>query len=316
MHSPSSNRYKVGTAEDVAKRRNGHRTACPDIELVAAVQTPSAEALEGQILAHFSAARHGSSEWLEATPAVVEWVQRFAGRRNTANRASEVSSSWTSPDLWPWNEDGTPEHMDGQTAFPINLGPYLPMLGDGNGQTSAVSEDWYTPALYVDAVRELFGGRIDLDPASCPEANLTVRAEDIYTAEVDGLRLPWFGNVYLNPPWGRKGLAKRLFVQKALRAYESGEITSAVLALNSNATTSAWFEDLFAHPICFPNHRVKHYGPGGAGGAPNSGTVFVYLGRDDRSFVRIFSAFGPVVKPAQGQGERMPLAEDYEEVSA
>lgn len=319
MWSQAQGAYKIGTAEDVGSRLKGHRTACPDIELVAAVQTPSAEALEDTLLAHFSDARIGRSEWLVPTAEVVAWVQRFASRPNTANHVGDVASkSWTTPDLWPWSEgDPLPEHLDGQTAIPMDLGPYVAAVEDGvTGQTSAISEDWYTPAVYVDAVRELFGGTIDLDPASCPEANQTVAADNIYTAEVDGLRMAWAGNVYLNPPWGRKGAAKRAFVSKAIGSYVLGEITAAVLALNSNAATSAWFEALFAYPICFPNHRVKHYGPGGAGGAPNSGTVFVYLGRDVEGFVRIFSRFGPVVVLAPGQGQRLALAEDYDEASA
>lgn len=319
MFDPASGRYKIGMAADVAARIKDHRTACPDIRLVAAVQTPSAEALETRVLNHFASARIGLSEWLAPTAEVVAWVERFVSRPNTANRAEDIASkSWTTPDLWPWSEgDPLPEHLDGQTAIPMDLGPYIADVEDGvTGQTSAISEDWYTPPLYVAAVRELFGGTIDLDPASCPEANMTVAASNIYTAEVDGLRMPWAGNVYLNPPWGRKGSAKRAFVTKAIGCYTSGAITAAVLALNSNAATSAWFEDLFAYPICFPNHRVKHYGPGGAGGAPNSGTVFVYLGRDIEGFIRIFSRFGPVVVRAPGQAQRLPLAEDYDEASA
>jgi ParB family chromosome partitioning protein len=206
--------------------------------------------------------------------------------------------------------------MDGQIGLDMTLGPYVPDQGSGNGQTSAISEDWYTPAVYVEATRELLG-TIDLDPASCPEANLTVRAENIYTAEVDGLRHRWFGNVFLNPPWGRVGKPKRAFVTKAIAAYEAGEITAAVLALNSNATTSAWFQPLFRYPICFPNHRVEHRGPGGSGGAPNSGTVFVYLGPDVEGFAQIFSRFGAILHELRAAtAVSRKLAADYEDEAA
>lgn len=317
MWSETRGQFKVGEASDIGKRLAGHRTACPDIELVGAVQHPSAGAIEQRLLAHFKDARVGVSEWLVPSQAVSNWAERFRRRPNVATSITEVVNSFPLPDLWPWSDPDVLLDADGQLGLPVFPTPYKPPVGSGNGQTSAISEDWYTPAPYIEAVRELYGGTIDLDPASCAEANLVVRAESIYTAEVDGLRHRWFGNVYLNPPWGRTGLAKRAFVKKALSSFGAGEITAAVLALNSNAMTSAWFDPLLAHPVCIPNHRVPHYGPGGAGGAPNSGTVFVYLGKDVERFADVFTRFGTVVTPLRRASESSrELAEDYEEEAA
>lgn len=298
----------------MSDRLKAHRTACPDIELVAAVQHPSSGAIETSLLAFFADERIGASEWLEPTIRVREWADRFLGRPNTANEVAMISSSYPTPDLWPWSEPASLVGLDGQVGMNIDIGSYLAPSGNGKGQTSAISEDWYTPEEYVAAVREVFGGRIDLDPASCAEANLTVGAENIFTAESDGLRHRWFGRVYLNPPWGRIGRSKKAFVRRALQAYESGEIDECILALNSNATTTAWFAPLFLYPICFPNHRVEHRGPGGKGGAPNSGTVFIYLGLRTDVFAQIFSDFGAVVAPLrQASPEATALAKDYEE---
>lgn len=61
---------------------------------------------------------------------------------------------------------------------------------------SLKSNEWYTPDRYIQAVKEVLGS-IDLDPASCAEANQTVGATDYYTKEDDGLEQYWKGNVFL-----------------------------------------------------------------------------------------------------------------------
>jgi hypothetical protein len=324
MWSERSGHYKLGTG-DSPKRKRNHRTAQPDMELVAAVTHPSAEAIEERLLSYFGDARIGNSDCLEPTAEVVAWVERFRSFPGVATSEDAIDGSYSMPHLWPWADENSSvlaadAVVNGQLAWEIET-RYDPPVGSegGDGQTSAISESWYTPRPYVDAVREVFGGTIDLDPASCAEANRTIRAEAIFTAESDGLRHRWHGRVYLNPPWGRQGRAKKAFIQRAIDAYERSEIAAAILALNSNATTSAWFAPLFAYPICFPNHRVAHYGPGGSGGAPNSGTVFVYLGPEPERFADVFSRFGAVVPPAYpATRASSDLAEDWdvEEVAA
>lgn len=56
-----------------------------------------------------------------------------------------------------------------------------------------------TPAEYVALVKRLFG-EVDLDP--CGNEHSVVGALREYRPPTDGLKEPWFGRVYVNPPWG------------------------------------------------------------------------------------------------------------------
>ena len=50
-------------------------------------------------------------------------------------------------------------------------------------QLSTGNPKWFTPEEVLAAVRMTFGGAIDLDPASCPEAQTRVRAAVFYDEE-------------------------------------------------------------------------------------------------------------------------------------
>jgi len=64
-------------------------------------------------------------------------------------------------------------------------------------------DEWYTPSHVAEAVRETLDGRIDLDPASCEEANQIIRATKIFTKATDGMKHRWEGNVFFNPPYSQ-----------------------------------------------------------------------------------------------------------------
>lgn len=158
-------------------------------------------------------------------------------------------------------------------------------------QTGEVS--YYTPRIYADAAR-LVMGRIDLDPASCEDANKTIRAAAYYDAEMDGLKQQWSGRIFLNPPWS--GEAKK-FVQALLGGYRSGHIEQAILVLNASYTDRSYMKPVLDNfPVCFTDHRVQY---GGAGRAGTGGTMFVYFGKHQQRFVDVFTQFGYVMKRLQ-----------------
>lgn len=179
---------------------------------------------------------------------------------------------------------------------------YQQPKGHGLGQTSSQDENWFTHPEVVELTRQLFFGKIDLDPMSCEKANEVVKAVKFYTAEQDGLVHPWYGNILFNPPWGGTDASavKKRGVKKLLDSFQRGEVHNAICVLNANAMTTSWFAPLLAFPVCVPPRRIEHYGPNGEGGAPNSGTVLVYVGIGVDRFSEVFGGLGRIMVPYEG----------------
>ena len=154
--------------------------------------------------------------------------------------------------------------------------------------------EWYTPEEYADMARDVMGS-IDLDPASCDDANAVIKAATYYTKDDDGLTKDWLGNVWCNPPYSRDLMPA--FVEKLRSSYESGGVQQAIL-LSHNNTDTAWFHNLasVASAICFPKKRIKFY-RGEDIAAPTNGQAFFYLGDRVEDFKDAFCSIGFVVSP-------------------
>lgn len=61
------------------------------------------------------------------------------------------------------------------------------------------SVEWYTPKWIFDTL----GISFDLDPSSPHDMESFVPANTKYTIFDDGLKKPWVGSVWLNPPYGK-----------------------------------------------------------------------------------------------------------------
>lgn len=161
-------------------------------------------------------------------------------------------------------------------------------------------------------------GAIDLDPASCEMANQTVRATTYYTKEQNGLLQPWFGKVWLNPPYSfasiqhqknRRGLFKssiERFTTKLISEYNDGNVSQAIALLMAK-TDAQWFRPIWEYPICFTDFKLKFNGVNPNPKTPLShmfGTIFVYLGPNEARFVEVFSRFGRIAKAIDTPPER------------
>ncbi len=170
-----------------------------------------------------------------------------------------------------------------------------------NAQHSSLTDQWYTPPEYIEAAREVLGG-IELDPASSPLANETVKADRYITAEMNGLETPWGKprSVFLNPPGGKVGNKSlpRLFWEK-LMEQDFGHAIFIGFSLEQLQTTQNGPQlGMLDFPFCVPAKRMRFVSPTGKiQTSPTHANVIVYVSRYSNrcdEFVRVFSKFGRV----------------------
>jgi hypothetical protein len=162
---------------------------------------------------------------------------------------------------------------------------------------STKNQEWYTPAPYIEAARIVMGGGIDLDPASCLVANETVKASQYYDEAMNGLEQPWYGRVWLNPPYGKVNNKSTiaLFVNKLVQEYEAGNVSQAII-LTPADLDEKWMRPLWNYIICFADHKLWFNRPDQSKSSQFFGTAFTYLGPNETSFLNVFSQFGVVAR--------------------
>jgi hypothetical protein len=118
-------------------------------------------------------------------------------------------------------------------------------IGDAKVANRYKSVEWYTPAWVFDAL----GISFDLDPASPYDMESAVPAATKYTIFDDGLSKPWFGRVFLNPPYGPST------PQWMARMVDHGH----GIALVFSRTDTAWFQQSMraASAVLFVQGRIQ-----------------------------------------------------------
>ena len=164
-----------------------------------------------------------------------------------------------------------------------------------------INKDWSTPRKYVEAIREFFGGQVQLDPCSSRDSIVTAEVE-YKLPEKDGLVESWdFATIYVNPPYGADRERKTTiwdWLQRCATAHSKHG--SEVLALVPVAVnTRHWKEFVFgqASSVCFlADTRLRFIINGAESnkGAPMA-CAMVYWGRNGERFYQVFSRFGAVV---------------------
>ena len=186
--------------------------------------------------------------------------------------------------------------------------------------TSHESTEYYTPPYYVELAREVMGS-IDLDPASCKQAQEIVNAINYFDEEANGLLRPWYGNIFLNPPYsevsrrdkdgnsiplpqwyidvcGKFDLPLNTKNQELWSIYlrhqfYKGNVKQAIL-LTKAALGYSWFTRLFrSHPCVLTYDRIQFLTPDGeAKGKSKVTSAFFYFGPHKEKFKYFFSGIG------------------------
>jgi len=136
-------------------------------------------------------------------------------------------------------------------------------------EAAGESDEWYTPRYIFDAL----GMRFSLDVAAPPAGPRHVPADSWYTPKQNGLVQPWFGVVWMNPPFGHMR-HKRAWLR---RFFDHGN----GVALVPDRTSAPWFQEFapLADAICWVAPKIKFERPDGTRGeSPGTGTALLAAG--------------------------------------
>lgn len=205
-------------------------------------------------------------------------VETAPNGKVTAAHVAAVVKEMTQPTDW-WADDAEADDVVIEPAS--ESAPVAPMAV----HFSSASPEWYTPDLIISRVLKVFG-TIDLDPCSNAKGQAAnVPAREHYTVADNGLLQPWWGKVYMNPPYGDEVSG---WVVRLLDQYKNGTIDAAIALLPARVDTR-WFEPLWDFPCCFVRGRLKFSSHENSAPFPS---VVIYMGLDSAAFGAAFQDIG------------------------
>lgn len=148
--------------------------------------------------------------------------------------------------------------------------------GIGSHQSHHMMKDeWLTPRYILDAL-----GPFDLDPCA-PIVRPWPIAVRHYTIEDDGLKQPWEGFVWCNPPYGK--MAKDWLTK--LRNHPAGGIALIFARTETDMFVSEIWEE--ASALLFLYGRLYFYHVNGEKAVSNSGAPSVLIAYGDEAVSRL-----------------------------
>jgi hypothetical protein len=151
------------------------------------------------------------------------------------------------------------------------------------------TDTWLTPPWLLDVL-----GPFDLDPCAAPEPRPWPTADLHYTAAVDGLRHPWAGRCWVNPPYSN---AEPWLARLA----DHGAGTALIFA---RTETGAFHRQVWARAagLLFLRGRLTFYRADGRAGRGTAGapSVLVAYGATDAA----------TLQASRIDGKYLPLHDD------
>lgn len=128
----------------------------------------------------------------------------------------------------------------------------------GHHSASMLNDEWLTPPEILKAL-----GEFDLDPCA-PIVRPWKTAHTHFNKEDDGLKLPWSGRVFCNPPYGSK---------TGVWLARCAQHKNAVALIFARTETKDWKEHVWgkAHSILFIYGRLYFHHVDGTKAKANSG---------------------------------------------
>lgn len=289
----------VGQTDDWAKRRKAHLKGHNS----PLAFMPGNKDLERRIHDAFAShrvLREGCNSEFESA-ALIPYLERLLQRGFATLDVDDVATMSVAPWLAV-----APETL--MAAAPIYVQEDLFDVGRGllgrlrrNAKFACYSsetDEWYTPPFVIEAARRAMGG-IDLDPASCFSANRVVQAKHFYSQKIDGLSdaNPWFGRVWLNPPYG--GQAEK-FVNRLVDEFKAGRVEQAVILPSSQALVTNWCDRAIREASAVGVSRGRWEFTPGHGqkvSSPAGGSSLLYYGPNSEGFAREFEEIAHVLRP-------------------
>lgn len=136
---------------------------------------------------------------------------------------------------------------------------------------SSRTDLWETPQEFFNQLNDEFHFTLDVCALS-----QNAKCENYYTPEQDGLKKPWMGTIWCNPPYGRQ------IGEWVRRGFFSSIEGNTVVMLLPARTDTRWFHDYIYNrsEIRFIKGRLK-FG-GSRNSAPFPSMVVIFRGLEEK----------------------------------
>jgi phage N-6-adenine-methyltransferase len=260
--------FDLGTA--LQTQRKTARLTQPDLAKKAGIAERTVRALErgSGTLDSWNAALAAlglclSGRNLPGGKTLAERITTLRRRRGLSQHALARAVGVSKPTIGTLERDGKGRLFTLQGILTVlGAGAYLtsrdaPVAFFTHAGNSSVDQGWETPPELLGALAQVFP-RFDLDPCAPRRSRTVVRARTHYTAEDDGLSLPWHGTVFVNPPYGRTLAA---WIAKAHHEVSAGRARTVVALLPARPDTRYWHEHIAGRAtVYFLRGRLRFSG--------------------------------------------------------